>query len=264
MFRVRTWWKDPLLLLVASTVVALAGCHSNTQPGRQAAMPMGSEEPASPLKPAQEADVEIAMGRVAERRNDPDQAIAAYTEALKHDKTRADAYLRLAVLHDRRGLAREASAYYKQALHADPGNPEIFCDMGYSLYLQGRWTEAEMNLRQALAVRPEMPRAHNNLGLVLAQNQQVPAALAEFRRGGCNPAAAHENVAYVLSKNRRFDQAREQYRLALISDPSSEKSRDRLSELTVLITKLAPGDLPPLPDAGIMRTSNLGPSVQPR
>ena len=107
-----------------------------------------------PITPAQEADVQITMGRVAEKQGDIEQAMAAYRGALTRDDHRADAHLRLAVLHDKQGKFRESAELYKKALALRPGDAEIYCDMGYSFYLQRRWAEAEMNLRQAIAVNP--------------------------------------------------------------------------------------------------------------
>jgi Flp pilus assembly protein TadD len=180
---------------------------------------------------AQQADVQIAMGRLAEQQGDIAGAMAAYRAALKRDSRRADAYERLGVLHDKQGEFRDAAAMYRHALKLSPGNPDIYCDMGYSLYLQRNWTEAEMNFRQAIAVDRKHPRAHNNLGLLLARNGQLTDAVTEFRRGGSDPAGAHANVALVLSMERHWDDARKEYELALAADPSSAELKKRLDEL---------------------------------
>ena len=138
--------------------------------------------------------MQVAMGRTAELGGDLDTAMAAYNEALKNDPHRADANQRLAVVHDRLGRFQESAGYYAKALAAAPGDAEIFCDKGYSLYLQRRWAEADMCLRQAIALKPKLARAHNNLGLLLARDDKVDEALAEFRAAGCRPAEAHQNV----------------------------------------------------------------------
>src|SRR5262245_4140986 len=77
---------------------------------------------------AQEADVQVALGRVAERQGDFPRAMATYRAALERDRSRADACLRLAVLHDSQGQFNEAARWYRRALELAPGDPDVFCD----------------------------------------------------------------------------------------------------------------------------------------
>jgi Flp pilus assembly protein TadD len=199
-----------------------------------------SSAPDGKLTRAQQADMQIAMGRVSERQGDLAAAMASYGEAVKRDGSRSDAYVRMAVVHDRQGEFRESADLYGQALKLSPGSPDIYCDMGYSLYLQRRWAEAEMNLRQAIALDNKHARAHNNLALVLAQNGHLNDALSEFHKGGSNGASAHANLAFVLTMERRWDEARDQYKLALAADPSSTELQIRLQQLDTLAAKLQP------------------------
>ena len=207
---------------------------------RSAPLLRESAEDIETLTPGQAADLQIALGRSLERRGEFDRAIAAYLEALERDEGRADACLRLAVLHDRRGRFQDSAAYYQRALEARPGDADAYCDMGYSLYLQRRYAEAEMNLRQALALDPDHPHSHNNLGLLLAHENRLDEALVEFRRGGCSTSAAHENLAFVLTLGRQWPEARDHYRLALAADPASEVAQTRLRELETLVAQEAP------------------------
>jgi tetratricopeptide (TPR) repeat protein len=183
------------------------------------------------------ADVQVALGRSLEKRGDREQALAAYGEAIKRDSGRGDAYVRLAILHDQQGKFNESAEYFRKALQASPGNPAIFCDMGYSLYLQRRWKEAEMNLQQALVLKPDLARAHNNLGLVLARTDRVEEALAHFRKGGTE-SEAHLNLAFALTLERRWDDARDHYEKALAANPASEPAKNGLRELTAIVGKL--------------------------
>jgi tetratricopeptide (TPR) repeat protein len=189
------------------------------------------------INPAREADVQISLGRVAEQQGDLEQAMIAYKAALRRDDRRADAYLRMAVLQDKQGKFRESAELYRKALHMRPGDPEIFCDMGYSFYLQRRWAEAEMNLRQAIAVNPELARAHNNLALVLARDNRCDDALAEFRKAGNKLAEAHLNLAYALTMDQRWKAARAEYERAVALDPSSRTAKGRAAQLNTLLAK---------------------------
>jgi Tfp pilus assembly protein PilF len=182
--------------------------------------------------------VYVSLGRVSEQQGDLEQAMAAYQAALRRDNRRADAYVRLAVLHDKQGKFRESAEFYRKALQLRPGDAEIFSDMGYSLYLQRRWAEAEMNLRQAIAVNPEFPRAHNNLALLLARDNRLDEALAEFRKAGNKLAEAHLNLAFALTMDQHWGPARAEYERALALDPASAKAKARVAELNALLAKL--------------------------
>jgi Tfp pilus assembly protein PilF len=203
----------------------------------------GGPEPAK-ITPRQVADVQIAYGRTLEKRGETAAAMATYTEALKQDPSRADALDRLAVLHDRQGKFEEAERLHRQAVAAQPQNADIQCNWGYSLYLQGRWAEAEGSFRQALAADPGHGRAHNNLGLVLAHAGRQEEALAEFRRGGCSEAEAHSNLAFGLTLEGCWPEARQHYEAALTADPSSEPAMKGLRELQVVLAKIQGGGRP--------------------
>src|SRR3954452_25372032 len=187
------------------------------------------------ITPAKQADVQIAIARVAENQGDFDRAEQAYREALRRDKKRGDAHLHLANLRTLKGDYRQATEEYQKALEANPGNAEVFCDMGYSLYLQHKWDEAGRNLKQALAIDPDHQRAHNNLALIYAHLERTEEALAEFRKAGSSAAEAHLNLAFSLSLDQHWKPAREEYRRAMASAPNSETVRSRLRDLDHLL-----------------------------
>jgi Tfp pilus assembly protein PilF len=190
------------------------------------------------LNGRQVADLKFALARSLEKRGELGPAADAYREVLRSDPARADACWRLAVLSDRIGKPQEALGWYRKALAGMPGNADIYCDMGYSLSLQQRWGEAEMNLRQAVALAPQNARAHNNLGLVLAHTGRRDEALTEFRKAGCNEADGRVNLAYVLTLDKSWSEARKQYEMALAADATSSPARKGLHELDVLVARV--------------------------
>jgi tetratricopeptide (TPR) repeat protein len=231
----RTAWTRSALVV---GLACLSGCHQLGSARRESGPTGAGGSPTATISSAQEADAQIALGRVAESRGNLEEAKGAYRSALGRDPGRSDAYQRLAVLADKQGKFRESAELYRQALQAAPGSPEIYCDMGYSLYLQRRWAEAEMNYRQVIALNSEHQRAHNNLGLVLAHNSRQEDAVAEFRKGGCGEADARENVALALATEGRWDEARSQYRLALRAQPASATALARLAEVDRTMARL--------------------------
>jgi Flp pilus assembly protein TadD len=235
---------DYTLGILAMGLLGSAGCVSLDQVPGLALRPTAADQDAPRLSKQQAADVHLALGRSLEKRGDLDQAIAAYQEAEKRDSKRVDAYARLAVLYDHQGKFEESAAQYREALKLEPNNPEIHCDLGYSLYLQRRWAEAATDLRKALRIKPDLPRAHNNLALVLARTNRLDEALAHFRQGGCSAAQAHVNLAFALTLDRRWQDARQQYQNALVSDPSLESARKGLRDLEALMSNPMAGQAP--------------------
>ena len=191
------------------------------------------------LSGAQVADVQVALGRSLEQSEEADQAAAAYTEALKHDPSRADALDRLAVLHDQQNQFAASAKLHQQALALQPKNADLHCNLGYSLYLQHDWVAAEVSLRKAIALAPEHSRAHNNLGLVLAHTGREGEALAEFRKAGCNEADAQVNLAFVLTLEKHWPEARQHYQQALATTPSSPTANEGLRQLSTLMARPA-------------------------
>jgi tetratricopeptide (TPR) repeat protein len=251
------WVRNAL----AVGLTCLLGCQQMGPSGRRTPSLLDRGGPATPITSAQEADMQIALGRTAEAQGNLDQARAAYQAALGRDKKRADAHQRLAVLHDKQGQFRESADLYRQAIATDPGNPEIYCDMGYSLYLQRRWAEAEMNLKQALALSPDDRRAHNNLGMVLAHNARADEAVAEFRKGGSTEAEARENVAFARTTEKDWAGAQRQYRLALRAQPGSKVAEARLREIDTLVAKVDKPKGPVAPvDRKLIATSGTSPA----
>lgn len=223
---------------VAAVLITAAGCQQVATPSLFPGLSSGADELSNKLKPKQAADVQVALARTLEKQGQTEQALAIYEEAVQKDPGRGDAWRRMAILRDGQGRFAESATLYQKALKAQPGSAEIYCDMGYSLYLQQRWPEAEMNLRQALALQPDHARAHNNLGLILARTGRAEEALGEFYEAGCSDAAAHTNLAYALTLEHHWPQARQHYQWALQTDPSSAPAKKGLRELEQLIVRL--------------------------
>jgi tetratricopeptide (TPR) repeat protein len=222
--------------------VPLSGCqtfngmvakitHKNQNQMAYTPPPAVKDEPMRPLTAEQKADVQMAIARSLENQGDTEPAIKAYLEVVKKDSRRADAYHRLAVLHDAKGDSESACSFYKIALKKDPKNAEIPCDFGYSYYLQRNWSEAEPQLRRAIALNSDCARAHTNLGLLLARTGREKEALMEFRKAGCDEAAARGNLGFALTLAEHWPEARRQFELALAADPNSTMAKDGLAAI---------------------------------
>lgn len=226
----------PSHLLIVATICA-AGC---TSVGR-VSDPMGvfvDDGPNTNDAAGGSTDAQLATARQLEEQGEHAEAEAVYLQILEHHPSRADAYLRLAVLNDKQGKWDQSKRYYVKAIELDPGNPTTFANHGYSLYLQGELDEAEMNLRQALAIKPDLEKAQNNLGVVLARTGRFQEALFQFERGGCSASEAHSNLAFALAVEGHWDAAAECYQISLDLDPSSQVAQSGLGSVRAAMAKL--------------------------
>jgi tetratricopeptide (TPR) repeat protein len=226
-------------IVCSAVLLLLSGCQ--TFSGIKAKIAdLGRPQPTSVLteaeftadvKPAQKADVQMAVARALEGQGDTEQAIKTYQEVVKLNGRRADAYQRLAILHDMKGDVAAAQKYYQMALKRAPKNSELYCDVGYSCYLRRNWAEAEKHLRRAIALNPQFGRAHTNLGLVLARTGRDGEALAEFAKAGCDEATGRCNLAFALKLEQRWADARQQYDRALAVYPRSQAAKEGLATM---------------------------------
>jgi hypothetical protein len=105
----------------------------------------------------------------------PDEAIAAYREALRISPVEPDANYNLAVTLGKRGDQDAAIEQYLLALRLDPDNASAHNNLGSLLYRRGRRDEAIEHFRRALALRPDHAPTRENLRRAL--EGQSPAAL---------------------------------------------------------------------------------------
>lgn len=148
----------------------------------------------------------LASAIATENQGQIDQAMATYRQALHFEENEVALY-RLALLHERRGESKQAQELFQRAVAKNPKSPELLCDAGYSAHLAGDRSLAEQQLRRSIELSPGSPRAHNNLGVVLASQGDFDAAIASFERGGCTAADANSNVGYACLLESRWNDA---------------------------------------------------------
>jgi Tfp pilus assembly protein PilF len=230
---------------LASLAFALSGCQplSNTvdkfsaslavwrRPTPKSPGLLGHETPSAPLTAQQKADVEFAVAQSLEDQGQTDHAIQTYLGVLKKDKRRADAHHRLAILYDQKGDFDASKKHFQAALKQTPNNADLQCDYGYHCYLQQRWPDAEASLRKALALNSSLPRAHNNLGLVLARTGNEDEALREFAKAGCSEAECHANLGFGLAAENHWSRAHLHFQHALQLDPNCRMAQNGLTVL---------------------------------
>ena len=177
------------------------------------------------------SDLKTAMAQMLDQQGSVDQAISAYERMLQEDPKNGVFAHRLAVLLDKKGQPDRAEQIYQQALRLTPKSTGLLADYGYHCYLQRRWADAETHLARSLELDSDQSRAHGNLALVLARTQRVNDAVQQFALAGCSPPDAHANVAFALAAESQLEQAEHEYRIALSLDPNHKRSQDALAAL---------------------------------
>lgn len=111
----------------------------------------------------------------------PDEAMAAYRQALEIDPALADAHLNLGRLLHERGEAAAAEAHYRQALAARPEDTTAAFNLGVALQDLGRLQEAAEAYESALAIDRSLADAHYNLSGLYEKLNQPEAAFRHLR-----------------------------------------------------------------------------------
>jgi Tfp pilus assembly protein PilF len=184
----------------------------------------------SELSPEQAAEACIVTAEKLEAAGHRREAIGLYEKAREHDAEAIDYSRRLAVLYDQRGDVANAAREYHKAIADDPENPDLLNDFGYFHLTQGDLTAAETKFRSAISLEEDHQRAWTNLGIVLAYQGQYQESLAAFTRV-VGPAAAHSNVGAILAKQGNTEQAKREFRQALVLNAGLEQPRAWLAQL---------------------------------
>ncbi|HEV7667446.1 MAG TPA: sulfatase-like hydrolase/transferase [Thermoanaerobaculia bacterium] len=145
-----------------------------------------------------------------------DEAIGAFTRALKENDLSTIPIANLAGCYLAQGKKKEAEREYRRALVLDETQPESAANLARLLRESGRRPEAIQVLKAAKEAGSLAPQVFFELGLAQAEGNDLNAALSNFReaarRDPANPApienAAH--AAYQLGRTREAAQFYEQ------------------------------------------------------
>ena len=123
------------------------------------------------------------LGHAHSELGQPDQAVAAFTDAIRRDPLNAPALNALGyLLADRGQRLPEAVGYIERALKVDPDNPAYLDSLGWALFKQGKVAEAEPHLRKAADTLSKESVIQDHLGDVLAKSGKIDEAIAAWQR----------------------------------------------------------------------------------
>jgi predicted O-linked N-acetylglucosamine transferase (SPINDLY family) len=163
-----------------------------------------------------------------------EDAIRAWTRALRQDPRLLQAYAGIGEAYLKLGLPRPASMAFADLVKRAPNSPEAHYNLGVALAAAGKPAEAAAAYREAVRLRPDFFEAWSNLGIPLYHLNRFDEALAaqdsalRLRPGS---AGAHGNRANALFALGRLTEARRSYQSALALDPANAEAATGLGNL---------------------------------
>jgi tetratricopeptide (TPR) repeat protein len=163
----------------------------------------------------------FALGQVQTIRHQPDAAIAAYQEVLRLNPRATSAKIALGKLELRQGRTDASLGLATEALANEPHNGDAQLLYVRGLLAQGAFDRAELELRELLARFPKVAAVHTQQGMLLARQNKLAAARAEFDRSLALQPADLEAFGGLVALDmvaRNFTVARTRVEARLKSD----------------------------------------------
>ncbi len=166
------------------------------------------------------------LGFVLDRQGLDEEAAEMYGKSLELDPASASAHYNLATSLARREEFAAAESHFRAALEAEP-SAKAYAGLGFVLSQQDRVDDAIASLEAAIESDPKHPAGYDQLGRILIQQGRLEEAAANYRRLARHrpSAAAHQNLANILMRLGRPDEARREMQAAKALDPSVGEAR---------------------------------------
>ncbi len=227
-------WNAIKLWMAGCIMAAGSGCQMFSSPGAATSAtsaPTPGNVKERDLPPAEAAKLRFVTAEKLEQGGKFAEAISLYEMARQEDsRIGAQATRRLALLYDRADNFDKALEEYNRCLRDNPKDAEVHNNLGYGYYNRGEWVSAEKHLRLAVSIDPKMTSAWNNLGMSLAQQTRYDESLTAFEKA-VSKAQARCNLAYIQWVQRKTNEARRNYELALQLEPGLQLARIALQKL---------------------------------
>ncbi len=173
------------------------------------------------------------IGLVASSLRWIDDAILFHQIALSQDPTDGDTWYNLGVLLQDQQQYEEAEKAYRRSLKLDPTNGSTWYNLGILLDDQQRYEEAEKAYRRSLKHDPTFYCAWYNLGILLDDQQRYKETEKAYRKALKHDPTyvkAWYNLGTLLKGQKRYAEAKEIHRTALKLDRQKKESWEKAEE----------------------------------
>jgi tetratricopeptide (TPR) repeat protein len=171
----------------------------------------------------------------------PEEALGFYRTTVALRPGSSSAHMSLAEVYRYLDRLPEALGELQAAIELQRDNPLAHYNRGLVLMDLGRFAEAEAPFREALRLRPDYFLASFHLGLTLQEQKKFAAAETIFRgtqrmkpdrelrrRLGEPDCDLHRCLGEVLSAQRKFPEAVEEFRAAINLEPANVRIHNEL------------------------------------
>ena len=205
---------------------------------------------------------EVGVARVWDGWGDFNLAYQHAERAVLLDPKSAEALEALGRVHLHRNEIDQALSAFLSAVEIKPKSATLLSNTGYVFLKRGDLIQARAYLERAVAADGSLVEAHNNLGIVLARMGEPDHALSEFLAVN-EPAAAFNNLGVVYMEQKRWSEARDVFKRAVLLDPTYKKAQSNMVEAEAHVPRPTIINLPAFKDSSIaLAPKNGGPAKQ--
>lgn len=215
-----------LLLIVP---ILIAGCSNKGAEMDARAVPADAKI-VEVKEPPINAETRYAAGQLAESMSRWNQAIEQYSMAVEIDPTHQPSLWRLAMLNIQEKNYPAAIDALEKYLKATNYSAKAYGNLGAAYELSGDYEKAEATYKKGIERSPKDQLCRVNYGLMLAKQDRVNEAFAQFN-AVLPPAAAHYNMGSIYEAKGKMAQAKMEYTRALEADPTFFDAQQRLADI---------------------------------
>lgn len=176
------------------------------------------------------------LGTALLQRGQPQEAVGYLEHAARTLREHADVIGALAQAYSALGRHEEARSAFRKASRLDPRNFQFPLGAAISLAMQGHLRDAETALRKLGARCPNEALIWFNLGNVMRDQKRFAEAIDSYRQALVRDARlvdARNNLAGILHALERFDEAEREFRACIDLAPDYLAARLNLASVMI-------------------------------
>lgn len=219
--QIREQFLDPYSFLRAGTANERTGDHAGAERAFRRGLELAPDDP----------ELHNALGWTLFQSGRTEEAVVEYERALESNPRHAKAHNNLALALVELGRLEEAANHFKASLEIEP-RAEIYSDYGFTMARMNRPREAFAAYRKALELDPNCASAHFNLAAAYVMANKLAEAETHYRKAleGRDTAETHNGLGYVLARQNRMDEAFAEFRKAIELDPNYTFAYNNLAD----------------------------------